>query len=685
MTTIIGACVTLLVVFVCTTSSFSTELTDDDGPELDLSSFKEELDNLAREVDRQEAEKRREEAEKRRDAETKDYKLALEEYFLGKELNAKVKGRHRFSKTEVQDEMMIKAAKKFLFKFGYKRSFSGEIQESMIKKFQRNANIEETGKLDQKTMIQMTKPRCSNQDPDPDRQVRMRRYVHQGTRWADDKISKPLTWKLENTGGQRFTADEVKGVMRQAFAKWSALTNIDFEECPTCEGEAVNIWVVFRKYGHEDAYSFDGPGGTLAHAFYPHNNKGLSGDVHFDDSERFTIGSKDGRSLLFVATHELGHSLGMEHSNDKAAVMYPWYQPYDPAKGVNLHYDDKVGIQSLYGSRTRPQPTPKPQPTAKPTEPKPKTTQKPVPIPSDRECPERIDAAMYLPRYGAQILFTDAKPLERNPDKLMQNIIIIRNGKASSQFSRESYFPTSRIPGNIDAAVTMKGVRTARMNAYFNFIFSGSEYYLYEGLVYRAGPFSIHEDLRKSRDPKVKAALKRFNLLNLQLPKEFPNGPDGMRNPYAVKKIDGTMLFRNGRLYLFAGTHYYRYYYNPEKRENQMDGGYLAEHRNDTSGETYKRGEKTIKWGWGMIDHVDSLFTHKSLGTLFLKDKKIFKLDNKSIRLARGYPQHVGLKWLNCGGRDALSRLQRFSHRSRKRGNERRKIVNPSPTNAGGK
>lgn len=641
MTTTIGACVALLAVFVCTTSSLLTNV-DGLGLGLDLTA---ELDNLARDVD------------------TKDYKLALEEYFLGKELNAKVKGgRHRFAKPDIQNEMMIKAAKKFLFKFGYKRSFSGEIQESMIKKFQRNANIEMTGKLDRKTMLQMTQPRCSNQDPDPLVQVqvkkpnRMRRYVHQGTSWANEKISKPLTWKLENTGGQQFTADEVKNVMRQAFSKWSALTNIDFNECPTCEGEAVDIWVVFRKYGHEDAYSFDGPGGTLAHAFYPHNNRGLSGDVHFDDSERFTIGSKDGRSLLFVATHELGHSLGLEHSNDRAAVMYPWYQPYDPAKGVNLHYDDKVGIQSLYGSRTKPQPTPKPTEKPKPTQPIP--TQKPIPIPNDRECPERIDAVMYLPRYGAQILFTGAQPLKTNPRKRMQNIIIIRRGKASSQFNRESYFPTSRIPGNIDAAVTMKGVRTKRMNAYFNFIFSGSEYYLYEGLVYRAGPFSIHEDPKRSRDPKVKQALKKFNLLSLQLPKD---------GPHAVRKIDGAMLFRNGRLYLFAGTYYYRYNYNPKSGQNQMDSGYLARHRDG-----YMKGQKTIEWGWRMIDHVDSLFTHKSIGTYFLKDKKIYKLDNKSIRVAGGFPQHVGLKWLDCGGREAVSKQQRFSHQSRQVGGEGR-------------
>ena len=73
----------------------------------------------------------------------------------------------------------------------------------------------------------------------------------------------------------------------------------------------------------------------------------MSGDIHFDDDEEFTVKSKYGKNLLWVATHEIGHSIGMEHSNVRDAVMYPWYTAYKP--GFNLRYDDIHGIQSLYG------------------------------------------------------------------------------------------------------------------------------------------------------------------------------------------------------------------------------------------------------------------------------------------------------------------------------------------------
>ena len=76
--------------------------------------------------------------------------------------------------------------------------------------------------------------------------------------------------------------------------------------------------------------------------------KGLSGDVHFDDDEVFTIGSKEGKSLLWVAVHEIGHSIGLEHSDVREAIMFPYYRG-NGGKDFELTSDDKLGAQSLYG------------------------------------------------------------------------------------------------------------------------------------------------------------------------------------------------------------------------------------------------------------------------------------------------------------------------------------------------
>lgn len=55
---------------------------------------------------------------------------------------------------------------------------------------------------------------------------------------------------------------------------WSAASNIRVTENPYASDKDVDIHISFVNGYHEDAYPFDGQGGTLAHAFYPHNNLG---------------------------------------------------------------------------------------------------------------------------------------------------------------------------------------------------------------------------------------------------------------------------------------------------------------------------------------------------------------------------------------------------------------------------
>ena len=162
-----------------------------------------------------------------------------------------------------------------------------------------------------------------------------------------------LKWTLLNSArGLRY--DTVQEVMRLAFYLWNQKTDIDFIEIPKNEvgspgktKEDIEILVSFVTENHGDPYPFDGPGRTLAHAFYPLTNTGLSGDVHFDDDEEYTYKSQRGKNLLWVATHELGHSLGLEHSRNRDAVMYPWYTAYN--ENMKLLDDDILGIQTLYG------------------------------------------------------------------------------------------------------------------------------------------------------------------------------------------------------------------------------------------------------------------------------------------------------------------------------------------------
>uniref|UniRef100_A0A7M5WV55 Peptidase metallopeptidase domain-containing protein n=1 Tax=Clytia hemisphaerica TaxID=252671 RepID=A0A7M5WV55_9CNID len=226
-----------------------------------------------------------------------------------------------------------------------------------LKTFQRFAYLEPTGRLDNATREKMAAPRCGMPDVIP-AEIKNRikkRFAAQGSKWQN----RVVTWQLENTNNDGLTVAQVREYMTRSLKKWSDAANIDFREIPPTpagpQAPASQIRVQFGQGNHGDQFPFDGPSGTLAHAFFPLSNVGLSGDIHFDDAERYTILDPPRSSGLikfyWVAVHELGHSLGLSHSELFGAIMYPFYTHF-PGLEFNLTQDDILGIQSIYGEKS---------------------------------------------------------------------------------------------------------------------------------------------------------------------------------------------------------------------------------------------------------------------------------------------------------------------------------------------
>ncbi|RNA28933.1 Hatching enzyme [Brachionus plicatilis] len=163
-------------------------------------------------------------------------------------------------------------------------------------------------------------------------------YVKFVSKWN----KKRLTYAVLNQNKQ--LKGRTNSILAQAVRYWGAASGLSFRRVGRKSKR--DMAIRFAPKAHGDGYPFDGRGGVLAHAFFPQD-----GRIHFDADERWTDKSKWGINLKIVAVHEFGHALGLDHTTDIRAVMYPFYQGYNPK--FRLGADDIRGIQFLYGKNKK--------------------------------------------------------------------------------------------------------------------------------------------------------------------------------------------------------------------------------------------------------------------------------------------------------------------------------------------
>jgi hypothetical protein len=232
----------------------------------------------------------------------------------------------------------------YLVRFGYLRKsqhLHGNLSESTIdavRRFQLQHGLNPSGRLTIKTLRQITTHRCGMPD------MRSGRALSLMCIWQQNEVAYCFT-----NGTDDVPANEEYDAVRRAFGTWQPFVPFSFRETPrVTEADITITWVT----GNDSDFQFKS--GIVAHSDFPLGcsrvTKNLPLPLHFNNENyRWGIvGSKRSVDVETAALHEIGHLLGLDHSNIRGTVMFSELTPGLVRRSLTA--DDLERVQRLYST-----------------------------------------------------------------------------------------------------------------------------------------------------------------------------------------------------------------------------------------------------------------------------------------------------------------------------------------------
>ena len=284
------------------------------------------------------------------------------------------------------------------------------------------------------------------------------------------------------------------------------------------------------------------------------------GDVHVDDTEFWTIESFKGTNILQTMVHEIGHSLGLSHSDVRAAIMAPFYKGWDP--NMKLDKDDIKGIQALYGEKQDKQTSPRPQ--------EPPSTSSSSPgfdFPENEEttpsnsgdaslCSDTHIDTIFRTESGDSYVFQGEQYWKLTKESVAKG------------FPRRISEDWSGLPNHLDAAFTWQDTGAT-------YIFKGEEYWKFQNMDPEAGYPKLISEGFPGIPSSVDTAFvwggnnKIYFFKENQYWKFDPQRKPHVRSDVYPKDIrdewglpgdmEGALQWDNGKTYFFKGESYWRF------------------------------------------------------------------------------------------------------------------------------